>query len=102
MKDKVAIITGGSRGVGRNTAINLLKRGVDLIFTFRSNKTEAESLIREAEGMRRKAAGFRLDTGDIHSFDRFIADVRKTLQTWRRERFDYLIKQCRKFAARRF
>ena len=47
MKDKVAIITGGSRGLGRNTAVNLAGRGVNVIFTYRSNQKEADSLIRE-------------------------------------------------------
>lgn len=46
---KTAIITGASRGMGRNTAVNLATRGVDVIFTYHSNKTEAESLIREIE-----------------------------------------------------
>lgn len=89
--NKIAVITGGSRGLGRNTAINLARRGVSLIFTYRSNQTEAESLIREAEMIGRKAAGFRLDTGDIRSFDGFVAEVRKTLQSWGRDRFDYLV-----------
>jgi NAD(P)-dependent dehydrogenase (short-subunit alcohol dehydrogenase family) len=90
-KDKVAIITGASRGLGRNTAVNLARRGVDLIFTYHSNKGEAETLIREAEAMGRKAAGFRLDTGDVASFDGFVADVGKALQLWGRDRFDYLV-----------
>ena len=91
MTDKVAIVTGGSRGIGRNTAINLARRGVDLIFTYHSNQTEADSLIREAEAIGRRAAAFRLDTGDIRSFDGFVAAVRETLQGWDRERFDYLV-----------
>jgi NAD(P)-dependent dehydrogenase (short-subunit alcohol dehydrogenase family) len=91
MPDKIAIITGGSRGLGRNTAVNLARRGVDIIFTYHSNKSEAESLIREIERMGRKAAGSRLDTGDVSSFDGFVAEVRKTLQAWGRERFDYLV-----------
>jgi len=91
MKNKIAIITGGSRGLGRNTAVNLAKRGVDVIFTYRSNQAEAERLIREAEAMRTNAAGFRLDTGDISSFDGFVTEVRKTLQSWRQDRFDYLV-----------
>ena len=91
MKDRVAIITGGSRGLGRNTAVNLARRGVNVIFTYRSNQKEADSLIREVEAMERKAAGFRLDTGEIHAFDGFVADVRKTLQGWGRDRFDYLV-----------
>jgi NAD(P)-dependent dehydrogenase (short-subunit alcohol dehydrogenase family) len=88
---KVAIITGGSRGMGRNTAANLAKRGVDVIFTYHSNQTEAQSLIREIEATARKAAALRLDTGDLLAFDGFVADVRKTLQSWGRERFDYLV-----------
>jgi NAD(P)-dependent dehydrogenase (short-subunit alcohol dehydrogenase family) len=90
-KERVAVITGGSRGLGRNTAVNLAGRGVNVIFTYRSNQKEANSLIREVEAMGRKAAGFRLDTGDIHTFDGFAADVRKTLNGWGQDRFDYLV-----------
>jgi len=92
--DTVAIITGGSRGIGRNIAVNLVRRGVDIIFTYHSRQAAAEALIREAEAIGRKAAGFRLDTGNIHSFDGFVLDVRKTLQAWGRERFDYLVKNA--------
>jgi NAD(P)-dependent dehydrogenase (short-subunit alcohol dehydrogenase family) len=88
---KTAVITGGSRGIGRNTSLNLARRGVDIIFTYHSNKAEADSLIREVEGMGGKAAAFRLDSGDLRSFDEFVADVRKTLQSWARERFDFLV-----------
>jgi len=91
MKDKIAIVTGGSRGIGRNTALNLALRGVDIIFTYRANQAEADSLLREIEGLGRKAAAFRLDTGDLRSFDRFVTDVRETLATWKRDRFDYLV-----------
>jgi len=49
MTNRIAIITGGSRGLGRNTAINLMQRGVDVIFTYRANKQEADGLVREAE-----------------------------------------------------
>ena len=89
--NKIAIITGGSRGLGRNTAIHLARRGVDVLFTYRANQAEAESLIREIEAIGQKAAAFRLDTGDIHSFDGFIAEVRQALESWGRERFDYLV-----------
>ncbi len=91
MTGKIAIITGGSRGLGRNTAINLARRGVDVIFTYHSSRTDAESLIREIEAMGRKAAALRLDTGDVSSFDPFVAELRKALAAWARERFDYLV-----------
>lgn len=91
MTRKIAIITGANRGLGRNTAVHLARRGVDLIFTFRSNREEAESLIGEAEGMGRRAAAFRLDTGDTSAFDSFVDEVRDALKSWGRERFDFLI-----------
>jgi NAD(P)-dependent dehydrogenase (short-subunit alcohol dehydrogenase family) len=89
--DKTAIITGASRGLGRNTAINLARRGVDLLFTYHSNGAEAETLIKEAKRMGRKAAAFQLDTGNVALFDRFVDEVRTTLMSWGRERFDYLV-----------
>lgn len=89
--NRIAIITGGSRGLGRNTAANLARRGTDVILTYRSNQAEAESLVREIEALGRKAAAFRLDTGDVHSFDTFVTEVRGTLRSWQRDRFDYLV-----------
>jgi NAD(P)-dependent dehydrogenase (short-subunit alcohol dehydrogenase family) len=91
MANKIAIITGGSRGLGRSTAENLARRGVDILFTYRANEKEAEGLIREVESLGRKAASFCLDTGDVHAFHAFVTEVRKTLQSWGSERFDYLV-----------
>jgi NAD(P)-dependent dehydrogenase (short-subunit alcohol dehydrogenase family) len=70
LTDKTAIITGGSRGIRRNTAINLSRRGADIIFTYHSNRREAESLIAEIEAIGRKAAAFRSTSViRIHSTD---------------------------------
>ena len=91
MKGRIAVITGASRGLGRNTALNLARRGVDIIFTYRANQKEAESLVREVAALGAKAAGFPLHTGKIHSFDEFAGHVRNTLQAWGQDRFDYLI-----------
>lgn len=91
MMNKIAIVTGGDRGLGRNTAVNLARRGVDILFTYHANQREAESLIRELKGLDRNSAAFRLDTGDVHSFDAFAGEVRKTIEGWGRDRFDYLV-----------
>ena len=89
--NKTAIITGGSRGLGRNTAIQLARRGVDILFSYHPNLAEAQSLIREVEAMGRKAAAFQLDAGNVSLFDAFVGQVRNMLRMWGRERFDYLV-----------
>src|SRR5712692_3855228 len=89
--NKVAIITGGSRGLGRNTAVSLARRGVDVIVTYHAKQQDAETVVREIEAMGRKAAAFQLNTGDTPAFDGFASDVRNTLQKWGRERFDFLV-----------
>jgi NAD(P)-dependent dehydrogenase (short-subunit alcohol dehydrogenase family) len=88
---KVGIITGASRGLGRNTAVSLARRGVDVIFTYHANKGDAETVVREIQGMGRKVVAFQLNTGDSGSFDNFASEVRNALQNWGRERFDYLV-----------
>jgi NAD(P)-dependent dehydrogenase (short-subunit alcohol dehydrogenase family) len=96
--DKTAIITGGSRGLGRTTAIHLARRGADILFTYHSNLVEARGLIREAEAMGRKAAAFQLDAGNISLFDAFVNDVRSTLRSWGRD-LRLSGEQCRNFPA---
>ncbi|MDK4705591.1 SDR family oxidoreductase [Rhizobium sp. CNPSo 4062] len=91
-KTKIAIITGGSRGLGRNTAIHLAERGVDAILTYNANKAEADSAVVEIETLGQKAVALRLDAGDIASFDAFVAEVGRVLQQrWGRDRFDFLV-----------
>jgi NAD(P)-dependent dehydrogenase (short-subunit alcohol dehydrogenase family) len=88
---KTAIITGGGRGIGRNTALNLLRRGTDVIITYRERGADAESLVAEAGALGRKAAALQLNTGSIAEFDGFVQNVEKVLQGWGRDRFDYLV-----------
>ena len=88
---KIAIITGGSRGLGRNTAIVLAGRGVDIILTYHSNKVEADAAVAEIEALGRRAVALQLDTGDVGVFDAFAAKVRDILAGWGRDRFDYLV-----------
>ena len=91
-KTKIAIITGGSRGLGRNAAIHLARRGVDVILTYHANQAEAESAVAEIETLGQKAVALRLDAGDVASFDAFVAEIGQTLRkTWDRDRFDFLV-----------
>lgn len=87
----IAIVTGGSRGLGRSTVLSLAKRGVHSIFTYHSHRAEAEQVAALAREAGAEAMPLQLDTGNISAFDDFIAAVRKTLENWGRERFDYLV-----------
>jgi len=88
---KIAIVTGGSRGLGRNTVLNLAARGVDTIFTYHSNQAEADKVAGLVEDAGRKAVALQLDTGDVSTFDNFVDRVQQALGMWGVERFDYLI-----------
>jgi NAD(P)-dependent dehydrogenase (short-subunit alcohol dehydrogenase family) len=87
----LALITGGSRGLGRNTAIALAKKGTDSIITYNSNKVEAETTISEIESHGGKAIALQLNVGDTSSFPAFALQVEEALKTWNRNTFDFLI-----------
>ena len=89
---KIALITGGSRGLGRNMAHHLAARGTDILFTYRTRKDEADGLIEELKLMGRKAVALQLDTGTTADFDAFAGQVSDALNAnWGHERFDFLI-----------
>ena len=88
---RVAIVTGGSRGLGRNTVIHLAKRGVHSIFTYRTNRAEADKVVMEVREADAKAVALQLDTADIRSFEAFVPRVRAALAEVGVERFDYLV-----------
>ncbi|WP_249937227.1 SDR family NAD(P)-dependent oxidoreductase [Roseateles sp. DAIF2] len=89
---KIALVTGGSRGLGRNTALALARRGVDVILTYRSQRAEAEQVVAEIRTLGRRAKALPLDVGHSSGFPAFAAALRAQLaETWQRERFDFLI-----------
>lgn len=88
---KIAIVTGGSRGLGRNTVISLAHRGVASIFTYKSNLAEAEKVISAVNEAGSRAIALPLDTGDVSSFEAFVPKVREALAVLGATRFDYLI-----------
>ncbi len=79
--NKVALITGGSRGLGRNMAIALARKGLDVLITYHSNAEEASKVVSEIEALGQKAAAFRLDTRQPGSFDAFFQEVAMHLKT---------------------
>jgi len=88
---KIAIVTGGSRGLGRDTVVNLAKRGVDSIFTYHSNRAEADKVVAMVAESGRAAIALQLDTGKVGQFDPFVHQVGDALASLGAGRFDYLV-----------
>ena len=89
---KIALITGASRGLGRNTALSLARKGVDLIITYHSNRTEAASCVSKIQALGSKAVALRADTSDVSSFDGLAHEIGAALRaTWNRDTFDFLV-----------
>ncbi|AXU96944.1 short-chain dehydrogenase [Erwinia persicina] len=91
MSQKIALITGGSRGLGRNAALKLAEKGVDVILTYRSQKQAAESVVARIQALGGRAVALALDAGDSQGFSVFVTEVTHQLEKiWQRETFDYL------------
>jgi NAD(P)-dependent dehydrogenase (short-subunit alcohol dehydrogenase family) len=89
---RIALITGGNRGLGRSTALQLARDGVDVILTYRANADEAAEVVTAIEAAGRKAVALQLDAGDVGSFPAFADAVSTALRdTWKRDRFDFLV-----------
>lgn len=89
---KIALVTGGSRGLGHNTARHLATRGVDVVLTYHSRAEEAEAAVAEIKALGRKAAALQLDTGKAASFADFAERLKADLaQTFGADRFDFLV-----------
>ena len=92
MSNKIAIITGGSRGLGKSAALKLAQQGVDVILTYHSKEAEAHAVVAEIETLGRKAVALQLDAGDSQSFSAFAQRIQRELNNkWQRSSFDYLV-----------
>jgi NAD(P)-dependent dehydrogenase (short-subunit alcohol dehydrogenase family) len=88
----IAVVTGGSRGLGRNTVLKLAAHGVDVLLTYRSNRAEADSAVSQVTAAGRRAVALPLDVGATGTFAAFASQVKATLaSTWQRERFNFLV-----------
>ena len=92
MKTKIALVTGGSRGLGKDMAISLSKKGIDVVLTYNSNKVEAEKVVSEIKSLGQKAVALQFDASDIPSLDNFIVRLSFALkEVWDADKFDFLI-----------
>ncbi|WOB08115.1 SDR family NAD(P)-dependent oxidoreductase [Piscinibacter gummiphilus] len=88
----IALITGGSRGLGKSMALKLAEQGHDVIVTYRANAAEAQAVVAQVAQLGRRAVALALDVGDSRGFGDFAAQVKRALaQHWQRERFDFLV-----------
>lgn len=88
---RIAVITGGSRGLGRSMALHLADRGLDVIFTYRAAAAEAEAVVAAIAAKGRRAKALPLDVADSAGFAAFAEAVAATLAGWGRDRFDALV-----------
>src|SRR5688572_5505765 len=91
-KQKIALVTGGSRGLGKNMALRLAEKGTDVILTYNAQKADAEAVVAEIEKLGRKAVALQLNVAEIGSFDGFMQQVLQVLQEkWNTAKFDFLV-----------
>ncbi|WP_423146106.1 SDR family NAD(P)-dependent oxidoreductase [Rubrolithibacter danxiaensis] len=89
---KIALITGGSRGLGRNAALQLADKGIDVIITYRAEKDKALEVVSEIKAKGQQALAIQLDVADTASFDNFFNTLSEKLkEVWDTDKFNYLI-----------
>ncbi|NBD25518.1 SDR family NAD(P)-dependent oxidoreductase [Paenibacillus glycinis] len=88
---KIAIVTGGSRGIGRSTVLALADRGIDTILTYNTNSEEAEEVVKLVQESGRRGVALKLDVSSTAAFNAFVMSVKGVLAAWGQERFDILV-----------
>ena len=88
---KIALVTGGSRGIGRNTVESLAKRGVHTIFTYYSHSADAEAVVAAVRDAGAQGIALQLDAGNVASFDAFVESMKDALAKLGAPRFDFLV-----------
>ena len=91
-QNKIALVTGGSRGLGKNAAIKIAEKGIDVIVTYQTKKEEAENTVEEIKQLGVNAAALQLDVADSKTFNPFITEVKSTLNTvFNADKIDFIV-----------
>lgn len=89
---RIALITGGSRGLGRSAALKLAEQGADIILTYKDKESKAQDVVHQIGKLGREAVALQLDISNSKDFARFAERVKSALaDTWQRRQFDYLV-----------
>jgi len=88
---KIALITGGSRGLGKNMALHLAGKGHGVILTYHTKKADADDTVARIADLGQRAVAIQLDTGNVGTFSTFAHEVKAALGTFDRETFDFLV-----------
>lgn len=89
---KIALVTGGSRGLGKDMSISIARKGIDVILTYRNKKEEAEEVVKSIEAIGQKAIAIPLDLSDFSSLDHFMTQLKLVLDLqWKKQHIDFLV-----------
>lgn len=89
---KIALVTGGSRGLGKDMALNLAKKGLDVVLTYNRKKEEAEEVVNEIENLGQKAVAIQLNVAEVDTFDLFFQKITMALKSiFNTDKIDFLI-----------
>jgi len=91
-QNKIALVTGGSRGLGKNAALKIAGKGIDVIVTYQSKREDAEHTVEEIKKLGANAAALQLNVADAKSFDSFFLEIKSVLKSvFNKDKFDFLI-----------
>lgn len=91
-QNKIALVTGGSRGLGKNAALKIAAKGIGVMVTYQSKKEEAEDTVNDIKALGVPAAALQLNVGDAKTFDAFFTEIKSVLKSvFNAEKFDFLI-----------
>ena len=90
--NKIELVTGGSRGLGKDMALRLAEKGNDVIITYNNNQVDAEAVVAQIKEMGNKAAAIQLNLSVFGSIDSFVKSILETLsEIFEGQKLDYLI-----------